>query len=316
MSNQRGRHPVVATAIAEGEAALVTVPLLVDLGQVAGIATLDLVVTVVGAQLTTGGAVLTGRHRRDEVEGAGTEAVLGAGEGSHRADLDDVAREVGVEVVALVGPDLGNSPALLQVDEGISCDLVGEPGAALAQHAPLAVQQHLGRNVDRLGVGALDSAITGLTTSVGHGLVLQRALAALVTDGAVQRVIDEKELQHPLLGLAGHLGADLGLDDHSLGHGHGTRRLRLGETTTISGVGNLDEALAAGTRRVEQRMVAEPGDGGADGLGCADNESSFGDAHLLTVDGAGDEFDGLVLAHAPAPSRTRRSASVKIELRS
>ncbi len=46
--------------------------------------------------------------------------------------------------------------------------------------------------------------------AVGHGLVLQVALAALVADRAVERVVDEQELHHPLAGLLDRrrLGAD------------------------------------------------------------------------------------------------------------
>ena len=43
----------------------------------------------------------------------------------------------------------------------------------------------------------------GLAATVGHGLVLQGALAALVADRAVQRVVDEQQLHHPVLGLLG-----------------------------------------------------------------------------------------------------------------
>ena len=129
-------------------------------------------------------------------------------------------------------------------------------------------------------------------------------------------MVNEEELQHALLGLASHLGTDLGFDDHPLGHRHSAGRLWLGEPTPITGVGNLDKALTAGTGRVKQRMITEPWDNGANGLSRADNEGSLGYAHLLTVDGARHEFDRLIFAHAPAPSRTRRSASLKIELRS
>ena len=139
MTHQRSRYPVVTTAVAESEATLIAVPLLVDVWQVAGVAALDLVMTVVGAQLATGRAVLTSRHRRDEIERTGTEAVLGAGKSSYRADLDDVTGEVGVEVVTLISTNLGDGTALLQVDERISGDLVSEPGTTLTQHAALAV---------------------------------------------------------------------------------------------------------------------------------------------------------------------------------
>ena len=174
----------------------------------------------------------------------------------------------------------------------------------------------MGRDIDRLGIGALDPVIARLTTSVSHRLVLQGALAALVADRAVQRVVNEEELQHALLGFASHLGADLSLDDHPLSDRHSAGGLWLGEPTTVTSVGDLDKALSTGTGRVKQRMITEPWDSGADGFGGANNEGPLGDTHLLTVDGARHEFDGLVFAHAPAPSRTRRSASLKIELRS
>ena len=83
--------------------------------------------------------MLTSRHRRDEIERTGTEAVLGAGKSPYRADLDDVTGEVRVEVVTLVSTNLGDGTALLQVDERISGDLVSEPRTTLTQHAALAV---------------------------------------------------------------------------------------------------------------------------------------------------------------------------------
>ena len=92
--------------------------------------------------------------RGDQVERAGPEPVLGAGQRADRADLHGVAGEVGVErdvarvallAVRVVPVDvdlLGGRP-VHQVDELVAGDLLGEPGAALAEHAPLAVQQHL-----------------------------------------------------------------------------------------------------------------------------------------------------------------------------
>ena len=43
----------------------------------------------------------------------------------------------------------------------------------------------------------------GLAAAVGHRLVLQRALAALVADRAVERVVDQQELHDALLRLVG-----------------------------------------------------------------------------------------------------------------
>ena len=158
-AHHRSGDAVITTRREETEPAAVTVPLLVDLGAVSGVATLDLVVPVIGAQLAAGRTVLARRRRGDEVERAAAEPVLGAGERSHRADLDDVAREVRVVGGLGVRPDLGDGTALQQMDERVTGDLVGEPGAALAQHAPLPVQQDLGRDVDGLGVGAFDAFV-------------------------------------------------------------------------------------------------------------------------------------------------------------
>jgi hypothetical protein len=50
----------------------------------------------------------------------------------------------------------------------------------------------------------LDEA--ALARSVGERLVLQRALAALVSDRAVERVVDEQELEDAVLGLLREAG--------------------------------------------------------------------------------------------------------------
>jgi hypothetical protein len=49
-----------------------------------------------------------------------------------------------------------------------------------------------------------------MAAAIGHRLVLQVALAALVADRAVERVVDEQELHHPFARLLDHrrVGAD------------------------------------------------------------------------------------------------------------
>ena len=168
--------------------------------------------------------------RGDQVEGPRAEAVVGGGERADRADLDRVAREVGLERLLLVDADLLEGAPLDQRDERVARDLLGEPGAPRAQHAPLAVEQHLRGDVDRLGEGALHATARGearLAATVGHRLVLQRALAALVADRAVERVVDQEVLHHALLRLVGARGGELGLDLHALGDGERAGGLRL-----------------------------------------------------------------------------------------
>ena len=57
---------------------------------------------------------------------------------------------------------------------------------------------------------------------VEQGQVLQVALAALVADRAVQRVVDQQQLEHALARLVHR--RRIGLDDHAFGDRHGARR--------------------------------------------------------------------------------------------
>ena len=227
-----------------------------------------------------------------QVERAGAEAVLRRGQRADRADLDRVAREVGLEGLLLVDADLLQRAALEELDERVAGDLLGEPGAPGAQHAPLPVEQHLRGDVDRLGEGALDATAgrePGLAAAVGHRLVLQRALAALVADRAVERVVDQQELHDPLLRLVGDRAGGLGVDDHALGDRQRARGLRLREPAAVAGVGDVDQALPAGAHGREQRVVAEPRDLDADLLGGPDHQGVLRDADLDAVDGDVDQ---------------------------
>ena len=49
-----------------------------------------------------------------------------------------------------------------------------------------------------VGYGALVVLESPGVEAVGHGLILQIALAALVADRTVERVIDQQELEHAL----------------------------------------------------------------------------------------------------------------------
>src|SRR3954468_72831 len=187
--------------VLEGPPALVAVPLLVDGRVRAGEAAQNLAATPVGALLATGRAVLADARRGDEVERARAEAVLRAGEGADRADLHGVAGEIGVERLVGVDRNLFECASLEQLDERVTGDLLREPRAPRTEHAPLAVEQHLRGDGDRLLEGALLVAEAALGRPVGEGLVLQRALAALVADRAVERVVEEQELQRSLLRL-------------------------------------------------------------------------------------------------------------------
>src|SRR5699024_8476874 len=105
-SDHRELEAVTEARVGEGPPALVAVPLLVDLRVVAGHPAQHGAATVVAAQGAPVGTVLADVRRRDEVEGTGPETVGSAGERPDRADLDGVAREVGLEGLLLVDAHL------------------------------------------------------------------------------------------------------------------------------------------------------------------------------------------------------------------
>ncbi len=283
---QRVLQPVPLLRVAEGKPPLVADPLLVDLGVVGGQPPQDLAAPVVRTGRAAARAVLAHRRRGDQVEGAGAEAVRGRGERADRADLDGVAREVRLEGVALAGADLLEGAALDQLDHRVAGDLVAEAGAARAQHAPLAVQQHLGGDRHRFGEGAFAALEARLRVADLHRLVLERTLAALVADRAVQRVVDQQQLHHAALRLLGHRGGQLRFDDHAVGAGDGARGHRFALAL------DLDDALAAGAGRIQQRMVAKTRDLDAEEFGGADDQRPLGDGDLDAVDRQGDEVLG------------------------
>ena len=143
-------NPVTLADIREREASLVAIPFLVDLRVSPSEPPGDGAGAVVGPQRAAASAVLAHRVRGDQVERPGPEPVGGGGQRSDRADLDGVPREVRLERRRGVDPDLLRGTAFQQVDELVAGDLVGEPGATLAQHAAFSVQQDLGGDVDRL----------------------------------------------------------------------------------------------------------------------------------------------------------------------
>src|SRR5512132_528915 len=145
--------------------------------------------------------MLAGRRGRDEVERPGTEAIHRRGKRTDRADLDGVAGEVRLEWLLLVDADLLQRTALQHLDERVAGDLVREPRASGTEHAALPVEQYLRGDRDRLLERPLAIHESRVGTAVAHRLVLQRALAALVADRAVERMVDEQQLHDALLRL-------------------------------------------------------------------------------------------------------------------
>src|ERR1700736_553818 len=139
-------------------------------------------------------------------------------------------------------------------------------------------------------LGEVEAAGTG---SVLKGLVLQRAFAALVTDRAVEWMVDQQELEHALLVLVDLLGG--GLDRHALSHVDGAGRLQLRHLL------DFDQAHAADGHRRHLRMRAEDWDVDADLLGGVEDQGALRYRHRLAVDGERD-LVGLYRRHQATAS--------------
>src|SRR6185312_6535128 len=123
-------------------------------------------------------------------------------------------------------------------------DLLAEAHAAVAEDAALTVDRDQRTEREWLLEVPLRLDHPGAAKAPAKGDVLQRALAALVTDGTVERVVDEQELDDGVLGVADAIG--LGVDDHPVLDRRRARRLELRDPL------DLDEAHPAGADRVAE----------------------------------------------------------------
>ena len=135
------------------------------------------------------------------------------GQRADRAEIDDVALQLRGQRLLEIGGDLHVLAAADGAELRHARHLGREADAARALDA--AVHRRLDQRAEIL---VLDGALVLLEAAgvdaVGHRLVLQVALAALVADRAVERVIDEQELHHPFARLLHH--RRLGVDDRRL----------------------------------------------------------------------------------------------------
>ena len=99
--------------------------------------------------------------------------------------------------------DVGAVPALAHVEDRGLGDVLHEADAPGAEDAAIGdVEDVLAEVLDRIvALGILLIARAGATL-LEH-VVLELALAGLVADGAVERVVDEQQLEHAFAGLLG-----------------------------------------------------------------------------------------------------------------
>src|SRR3954454_12337473 len=108
--------------------------------------------------------------------------------------------------MAVERADVGVRAALEQDQLVVLADLLRVAHAAVAEDAALAIDGDRRRQLERLDEVALGLDEARAAAAPAERDVLQRALAAPVAHRAVERVVDEQELDDGLLGLAHALG--------------------------------------------------------------------------------------------------------------
>src|SRR5207248_10309618 len=254
-------------------------PALVYLRVVAGADPFGLPLAQVGPRVAAHGAQAADGGDALDLPGPRLEAVLRRQERAHRAELGEVAGERSRVGLVFEGRDHGHRAAVGRDELPILADGFAEARAAVAEDAALAVERDRRRDRNRLLERQLVEAHARRARAVAERQVLQRALAALVADRAVERVVDEDELERRVLPLRGLLGGASRAHDHPVLGRQRAAGLELRHSL------DLDEAHPTRTdRRAEPRLVAEDRNldpGRERGL---DETRALRDVDLLLVD--------------------------------
>ncbi|MBM2836943.1 MAG: hypothetical protein HW409_1132 [candidate division NC10 bacterium] len=141
-------------------------------------------------------AAVAHRRRAREVPHPGLETKILLGEGSDRADVDDVARVRILQTLTRIEAQFSPVPSVENPELACLGDLVGEAHAAGAKDAAFLVQHHVG--ADGHGLLLLDLLLSkpGIVEPEVHVEVLEVAFARLVADRAVERVVRQEKFQH------------------------------------------------------------------------------------------------------------------------
>ena len=235
----------------------------------------DPVVLDLHDEVGTGGVVRADRAAARELPSAGAVPKRLAGQRAHRADINHVARQLGVDGIACNRGDFGVLAPMNHAQLHDARNLLAETYTTRAMDAAahllhrdewahILVKHH-----------ALFFLVTGRRCAVPYGQILQLTLATLVTNGAVQRMIDQQEFHDRLLGLDSLVA--LGAHDHALRHWRGTGRHGLGRFfdvyQTHAAVGGNGQLL----------VIAEMRNVSTSFFSRMHHHAAFGHFHLLSV---------------------------------
>ena len=271
-------QPVAGFDVIETVAALDAEQLLVDAGVRRGGDPDQATVAQAGGQHAAGAAVGADRIGLGQIPDAGLVTERGAHQRADRAGLDAVAAVITLCQVVEEPGLLGVCAATHTTHGSRADDLLADPDAALALDAAVGVLADGGAQLHVAPVQYPFAVVEMLfVRAVGEHQVLQFALAGLVADRAVQRVVGEDEFEHrgPC---TYHVGRS-GLYGHAIDDRGHAGRLQLALAD------DLDQAEPAGGTPGDLWQGAEGRDGDP-GLGRRlQNWRAVGSLQFLAVDG-------------------------------
>src|SRR5690606_15706991 len=129
------------------------------------------------------------RRRRTHLPDAGAEAPIDGGQRADRANVDDVHRIRLVERLSRRGNRVVLDAPIRDGELMAAGHLIREAGAACAVDASLRIQHDAGPEGDLLRLVDLAKLEARTFRAVFVGLDLQRAVAGLITDRTVERMV-------------------------------------------------------------------------------------------------------------------------------
>ena len=264
---------------AVGEASLVADPLVVDLRILAADDAAQAVRARVQAHVAADGAMVADAGRALDFPGTVGEAGDPVGQRADGADVDDVAAGLGVDGFARLDVDERLAAAFVEGELRLVFPLLQVADTAPADDAAFLVQHDGVGDIVVFLLAALGLDQFADARAEAHGLVLQRAFAALVADGTIERVVEQQEGEIGFLRCLHLFGVRI--DDHALGDRNGARGHELRATRPD----DLDETHAAARHRVELGVAAEDRDVDVELGRRVHDEGACGDGHFPVVDG-------------------------------
>src|SRR5579883_2255991 len=197
------------------------------------------------------------------------------GERTNRTDVDAGPALVALEMIAAVGHDFSRGAAIADTERAYAESLAANADTAIAKNTARRIVKHDRRPLFFVDVN-LGFAVTALARSVAENHVLQFALAALVADRTIERMVGQQKFERAFACLS-HLRR-IGMHDHAFGHRERAGYLQFRRLL------NFDQTHAAGGLQRQIVVVAERRDRNARFFGGIDQQRAGRGGQLLSVD--------------------------------